>query len=159
MWAEVVAGLVAGGVSLAVSGVTAVTTSRLQRQRLQEEAERARRDREASFEAQEARLRAEAEMSRRDHEATMLAQEARLRTELRTEFMAEEAIQNLLRHEKYELRTFEAISRRLPGFDPDELRRLLVRAGALAFYGDAEKEMWGLRDRNRHRLDREGGQG
>jgi hypothetical protein len=155
MSAEVVAALVAGGVSLAVSGITAVATSRLQRERLQEEAERARRDREASFDAQEARLRAEAEIARRDNEATMLAQEARLRTELRTEFMAEEAIHSLLRHKNYELRTFEAISRRLPGFEPDDLRRLLVRAGALAFYGDAEEEMWGLRDRNQHRLDRE----
>jgi hypothetical protein len=155
MSAEVVAAVVAGAVSLAVSGISGVAASRLQRQRLREEADRARRDREASFEAQTARLRAEADIARRDNEASMLAQEARLRTELRTEFMAEEAIHSLLRHKNYELRTFEAISRRIPGFKPDELRRLLVRAGAVAFYGDAGEEMWGLRDRNQHRLDRE----
>jgi hypothetical protein len=83
-------------------------------------------------------------------------QEARLRTELRTEFMAEEAIRGLLMHENWKQRSFDEIKRRLRGFDDDELRRLLVRAGAVAFDrksdGEEREEMWGLRERNAKRL-------
>ena len=59
--------------------------------------------------------------------------ERRLRAELRTEFAAEEAIKSLLINPEWALRSFDEISRRLRGFDGDELRRLLVRAGAVSF--------------------------
>ena len=75
-------------------------------------------------------------------------QEQRLRAELRTEYMAEEAINQLLRKAEAK-RTFEAIKARVGGFSDEELRRLLVRAGALRYEkrGDGT-ELWGLRDRN-----------
>jgi hypothetical protein len=52
--------------------------------------------------------------------AGFFVQRERLRQELRTEFMAEQAIVQLLSHESWDLRSFEAISRHVGGFDPDE---------------------------------------
>ena len=75
-------------------------------------------------------------------------QEARLRAELRTEFMAEEAIKNLLSREEWELRKFGTIKGLVGGFGDDHLRQLLVRAGALRFEHPEKGEMWGLRTRN-----------
>jgi len=112
---------------LLVSGASAITARRLQ----------------------DARIRAEAENARLAQEASLSQQEARLRTELRTEFMAEEAIRALLSHEDWTLRSFEAIKRRVKGFDDNELRQLLVRAGAVAFERrDSSTELWGLREKN-----------
>ena len=108
MSGEVVAALVAGGVSVVVSAFTAAAASR--------------------------------------------SQERRLRTELRTQFMAEEAIRVLLLSEKWKLRSFEAISARVRGFEADELRQLLIRAGALCFEGKDGSELWGLRARNEDKL-------
>jgi hypothetical protein len=50
--------------------------------------------------------------------------------------MGEEAIRGLLMHQDWSLRSFEEIKRHLRGFDAgegNELRKLLVTAGALAF--------------------------
>jgi hypothetical protein len=66
--------------------------------------------------------------------------------------MAEQAIRDLLSREDWRLRSFTAIQQRLGGFNEDELRRLLVRAGALRFEGNEGQEMWGLRQRNQDRL-------
>jgi hypothetical protein len=80
--------------------------------------------------------------------AAFRAQESRLRTELRTEFMAEEAIRQLLLHDHWQLRSFDVIRSRIGGFDDDALRQLLVRSGAIRFTGRDGQELWGLRDRN-----------
>jgi hypothetical protein len=72
--------------------------------------------------------------------ATSRREQQRLRVELRTQFMAEAALIQLLRHPQWELRSFDA------------LRQLLVRAGALRFEGPNGQELWGLRDRNEPRL-------
>jgi hypothetical protein len=80
--------------------------------------------------------------------ASIHLQKERLRQELKTEFMAEQAMLELLQHPSWTLRSFEAISRRFGGFDGDELRRLLVRSGALRFEKQDGTEMWGLRTRN-----------
>ena len=75
-------------------------------------------------------------------------QESRLRTELRTEFMAEAAIHEMLRVAE-PLRSFDRIKARVGGFDDEELRRLLVRSGALRYKNPhTGAELWGLRDRN-----------
>jgi hypothetical protein len=80
----------------------------------------------------------------------------RLRAELRTEFMAEEAIHQLLSHQTWTLRSFEILKRHIRGFSEDELRRMLISAGALAFDDKSNNgttvEYWGLRTRNLHRL-------
>ena len=75
-------------------------------------------------------------------------QERKLKWELRTEFMAEQAAQSLLQHEKWKKRSFHEIKKRLGGFDEDELRKILVRAGAVRFEGDDNLELWGLVSRN-----------
>src|SRR4051794_32124438 len=83
---------------------------------------------------------------------TSRTQERKLRAELRTEFMVEEAIRALLEHKQWEQRSFDAISRQIPGFEANELRRLLIRAGALCFPDGSGGEWWGLRDRNQKSL-------
>lgn len=87
---------------------------------------------------------------------TSKAQERKIREELRTEFMAEQAVRVLLEHKDWELRSFRAIKRHVGGFEDNELRKLLIRAGALTFWQNrgapGEKEMWGLRTRNEDRL-------
>jgi hypothetical protein len=119
--------LIAAGVSLLISVITGgitLTTTR-------------------------ARIRADAEAARFRHEAALVEQEDRLRTELRTEFMAEEAIRALLNHPDWVQRKFDEIKHHVRGFDDNELRRLLVRSGAVAFERTRDrKEMWGLRERN-----------
>jgi len=84
--------------------------------------------------------------------ATSRLQADRLRMELRTEFMAEEAIRQLLLHPHWRQRSFSLIKQRVGGFGDDELRQLLVRAGALRFKGSAGEEFWGLRERNSDQL-------
>jgi len=83
---------------------------------------------------------------------SFLVQERKLRTDLRTEFMAEEAVKRLLKSPKWQKRSFEEISKRLGGFQGNELRKLLVRAGAVRFTGEAEQELWGLVERNENDL-------
>jgi hypothetical protein len=80
-------------------------------------------------------------------------QERRLREELRTQFMAESAIRELLLHDKWRLRSFGVIKKRIRGFGDDELRQLLIRAGAVCFEARGGEEMWGLRVRNADQLD------
>jgi hypothetical protein len=81
----------------------------------------------------------------------------RLRAEMRTEFMVHEAINQLLHHKEWTRRSFGIIKYHIRGFADDELRKLLVSAGAVAFDGrkvvDGERiEYWGLRTRNSHLL-------
>ena len=64
----------------------------------------------------------------------------RLRTELKLEFAAETAIRELLSEEKWKLRSFEEIEKRLKGFEENELRKLLIRSGALSFKSREGKE-------------------
>ena len=78
---------------------------------------------------------------------TFLLQERRLRRDfeldrerMRTEFMAEQVARQLLESERWQKRSFEAIKRRLGGFEDDELRKILVRAGAVRFEGDEGQE-------------------
>ena len=63
--------------------------------------------------------------------------------------MAEEAIRALLNHPDWVQRNFDEIKHHVRGFDDNELCRLLVRSGAVAFERARDpKEMWGLRERN-----------
>ena len=66
-------------------------------------------------------------------------------------FSPEWAAQRLLGLTKYKRRTFQAIKYHLGGYDDDELRKLLVRAGAVRFQEDVET--WGLITRNEKELD------
>jgi hypothetical protein len=79
---------------------------------------------------------------------TFWVQEYKLKAELRTEFMAEKAAKKLLESDKWKRRSFAEIQKRLGGFADDELRKLLVRAGAVRFTSSNEEELWGLIERN-----------
>ena len=52
----------------------------------------------------------------------------------RTEANAVKTAKKLLQQKQYKWRTFEMLKRRLGGFNEDEVRKILVRAGAVRFY-------------------------
>ncbi|GFO61674.1 hypothetical protein GMST_39990 [Geomonas silvestris] len=83
---------------------------------------------------------------------TCYLQERKIRAELRTEFKAEEVAKTLLKSEKWLKRSFEEIKKRLGGFEDNELRKILVRAGAVKFDTSEGKELWGLISRNKNDL-------
>lgn len=83
---------------------------------------------------------------------TFALQERRIKSELRAEFMAEQAAKALLESEKWTKRSFDEIKKRLGGFDDNELRKILVRAGAVRFEGKEGQEFWGLIIRNQESL-------
>lgn len=59
----------------------------------------------------------------------------------------------LLERTKYKRRTFAALRFHIGGYEDDELRKLLIRAGAVRFQEDVET--WGLVARNEEELDDE----
>lgn len=79
---------------------------------------------------------------------TFRVQEERLKKELKTEFMAEKVAKDLLSNERWAKRSFDEIKKRLGGFEDDELRKILVRAGAVRFEDGDGKELWGLITKN-----------
>jgi hypothetical protein len=84
--------------------------------------------------------------------ATVGVAERKLRRDFRLEFAAERVAHQLMMDVEWRLRSFAVIKRHLGGFKDDELRRILVRAGAIRFSSELGQEMWGLLERNRHRL-------
>ncbi|WP_327713716.1 hypothetical protein OG912_38135 (plasmid) [Streptomyces sp. NBC_00464] len=75
------------------------------------------------------------------------------RERLRTEHMAEAAINRLLKHAEWPYRSLDRIRKEIGGFDDTELRRLLVRSGAVRLPNDPELgEVWGLVKRNKDAL-------
>ncbi|GAA3059815.1 hypothetical protein GCM10010520_05330 [Rhizobium viscosum] len=69
--------------------------------------------------------------------------------DFRTEFSAERAIIALLMIETQSTRTWNIIRETIGGFGDDELKKLLVRSGAIRMIGPNQEERWGLLDRNR----------
>ena len=68
-----------------------------------------------------------------------------LREENKTDNVAEETIRYYLDDEGHLTRSFEHLSTKIAGFEKDELRRLLVRAGAVRFIRKSDnKEIWCL---------------
>jgi hypothetical protein len=59
------------------------------------------------------------------------------------------AVQELLRQSPYRMRSFEIIKYHLPGLQEDELRRILIQAGAIRWMTKSDQEVWGLLERNR----------
>jgi hypothetical protein len=70
--------------------------------------------------------------------------------QVRTSFMAEAAARELLIQYDKPFRSFIVIRHHIGGFSDDELRRILVRAGALRFMSRSGVELWALYDRVRH---------
>ena len=71
----------------------------------------------------------------------------KVKLEFRTEFRAEETARHFLRHEGYTDRSFETLRTHLGGFEDDELRKILVRAGAIRTIRKDGTEWWRLLDR------------
>ena len=77
-----------------------------------------------------------------------------IREEHRTEFMAERTAHRLLGHKGYTDRTFIAVKESLGGFEDDELRKILVRAGAVRVKRSDGEERWCLIERENERIDK-----
>jgi len=76
------------------------------------------------------------------------AQQLRVsREQHKTEYMAEETARHFLGHKGYTDRSFEVLQKHLGGFADDELRKILVRAGAIRTYRDDGSEWWRLLSR------------
>lgn len=82
---------------------------------------------------------------------TYLVAERKLRREFRLENAAERVAHDLMTT-RWRLRSFILIKAHLGGFDDDELRKILVRAGAIRFTSRSGHELWGLLSRNRDLL-------
>lgn len=61
---------------------------------------------------------------------------------VKTEHMAEKTALYYLSHKGYTDRSFELLSKRLGGFEGDELRRILVRAGAVRYIREDDGSEW-----------------
>lgn len=77
----------------------------------------------------------------------------RLREQYKTDFMAEDTARHFLGHKGYTDRSFEVLRKHLGGFDDDELRRILVRAGAVRTFRDDGSEWWRLLNRMDEYID------
>ncbi len=84
--------------------------------------------------------------------ATLFMNERRVRRQYRLDLSAEALARELLTHRKWRLRNFATIKRHMGGFADDELRQILVRAGAVRFAAEDGGEWWGLLRRNRNLL-------
>ncbi len=73
--------------------------------------------------------------------------------ELKTEYMAEQTARYYLSHKGYTDRKFETIKKGLGGFEDDELRKILVRAGAVRSYRETE-EWWTLLERMPEKIEK-----
>lgn len=85
---------------------------------------------------------------------TYLLQAQRFKQELKikqeenkTEFMAENTAKHFLSHKSFTDRSFETLRNHLGGFDDDELRKILVRAGAIRVFREDGTEWWRLLSR------------
>lgn len=70
-----------------------------------------------------------------------------IREQYKTEFMAEETAKHFLEHKGYTDRSFDVLKKHLGGFDDDDLRKILVRAGAMRTFKEDGTEMWRLLSR------------
>lgn len=63
---------------------------------------------------------------------------------IKTEHMAEKTALYYLKHKGYIDRSFELLQKRLGGFEENELRKILVRAGAVRYIREDGSEWWRL---------------
>ena len=83
------------------------------------------------------------------------ASQLRLQQEThKVEFMAEVTARHFLSHRAYTDRSFETLRNHLGGFQDDELRKILVRAGAIRVYREDGSEWWRLLSRMEEYIER-----
>src|SRR2546425_2118825 len=81
-------------------------------------------------------------LNRQLHRQLALAREQH-----KTEFMAEETARHFLGHKGYTDRSFAVLQQHLGGFAEDDLRKILVRAGAIRTFREDGSEWWRLLSR------------
>jgi len=72
--------------------------------------------------------------------ATTITTERQLQRQYKLEFSAEQVARELLMDPQWRLRSFEVIKHQLPGFEDNELRKILVRSGAIRIDSKSGKE-------------------
>ena len=70
-----------------------------------------------------------------------------LQEQHKVEFMAEETARHFLSHKSFTDRSFDTLRNHLGGFEDDELRKILVRAGAIRVFREDGSEWWRLLSR------------
>lgn len=83
---------------------------------------------------------------------TYRVQERKLQREYQLQDSAERVARTLLSDQTWRLRSFRVIRHHLGGFEDNELRKILVRCGAIRFMSRSGQELWGLVERNSDRL-------
>ena len=68
--------------------------------------------------------------------------------------MAEETARVFLSHKSFTDRSFDTLRNHLGGFEDDELRKILVRAGAMRVYREDGTEWWRLLSRMDEYIER-----
>ena len=77
-----------------------------------------------------------------------------LQEQHKVEFMAERTARHFLSHKSFTDRSFETLRNHLGGFADDELRKILVRAGAVRIYREDGTEWWRLLSRMEEFIER-----
>ncbi len=77
-----------------------------------------------------------------------------LKEQFKTDFMAEETARHFLSHKSFTDRSFEVLQKHLGGFSEDELRKILVRAGAIRTFRQDGTEWWRLLSRMDEYIER-----
>lgn len=77
-----------------------------------------------------------------------------LQEQHKVEFMAEETARHFLGHKSFTDRSFDTLRKHLGGFTDDELRKILVRAGAIRIYREDGSEWWRLLSRMEEYIER-----
>ena len=138
MTVEVAAALIAGAVSLIVGVISAAATVVVANRRAGVDVKIA--DAKATVDRDLITLRAA-------FEKELAEQKDRL--DHKTVFAAERVAHELMMDSTWRWRSFRIIKHHLGGFDDDELRKILVQAGAIRVTSKSGEELWGLLDRNR----------
>lgn len=136
VWVLILVAILASGASLLV----AILTAYEQRKKIAAELDFQRR----KFEQELTARNAEADFQRRKFEQELSAQRERMQAEHATELSVEKALHDMLSIYELPYRSFQMIRHHIGGFDANELRRLLVRAGAVRFMAADGTEMWAL---------------
>lgn len=97
-----------------------------------------------SLRSERRKVRDQLSFERTKFEVEIATQRATLRAEFGTEESVESAIRHFLDIKELPYRSFPMIRHHIGGFDSNELRRLLVRAGAVRFMAQDGTEMWAL---------------
>ena len=85
----------------------------------------------------------------------LLANQLRtLQEQHKAEFMAETTARHFLGHKGFTDRSFDTLRNHLGGFGDDELRKILVRAGAIRVYREDGSEWWRLLSRMEEFIER-----